>query len=43
MNTETIRQGLRNIRTRPATINAACTQGAELTDAVLPLLQDRRE
>lgn len=43
MNTETIRQGLRNIRTRPATINAACTQGAELTEAVLPLLQDRND
>jgi len=43
MNTETIRQGLRNMRTRAATINAACIEGVDLTDTVLPLLQDRHD
>lgn len=43
MNTETIRQGLHNIKTRPATMNAACMQGTALTEAVLPLLQDRND
>jgi hypothetical protein len=43
MNTETIRQGLRNMRTRAVTINAVCTQGAKMTEAVVPLLQDRHD
>jgi hypothetical protein len=41
--TETIRRGLRNIRTRAATIDAVAEQGAALVGELLPLLQDRHE
>jgi hypothetical protein len=43
MNTEQIRQGLRNIKTRSATIDAVAAEGNAMIDNVLPLLQDRNE
>lgn len=43
MQTEAIRQGLRNVSTRAATIDAVAVQGADMIEAVLPLLQDRHE
>lgn len=43
MNTDQIRQGLRNIQTRSATINAVAEKGDIIIDEVIPLLQDRNE
>jgi hypothetical protein len=43
MHTDDIRQGLRHVATRAATIDAVATRGSGLVDAVLPLLQDRHE
>ncbi|MFC1497913.1 HEAT repeat domain-containing protein [Verrucomicrobiota bacterium] len=43
MNTEEIRRGLRNIKTRPGTIDAVAEKGDAVIDNILPLLQDRNE
>lgn len=43
MDTERIRQGLRSIKTRAATIDAVAGEGDAVLEAVLPLLQDRHE
>jgi hypothetical protein len=43
MNSETIRQGLHNIRTRSATLDAVACEGATVIPELLPLLQDRSE
>ena len=43
MDTQTIRQGLYNIKTRAATMDALIERGGEVTPSVIPLLQDRDE
>ena len=43
MDTQTIRQGLYNIKTRAATMDALIEKGSEVAPAVVPLLQDRDE
>lgn len=43
MNTDQIRRGLRNIKTRYATINAVVEKADTIVDEVVPLLQDRNE
>ncbi len=43
MDTQEIRRGLRNIKTRSATIDAVAHEGQSMVEAVLPLLQDRNE
>lgn len=43
MDTRDLRAGLRNIHTRSATIDAIAERGEGMTDALIPLLQDRHE
>jgi hypothetical protein len=43
MDTQTIRQGLYNIKTRATTMDALVEKGREAASAVMPLLQDRDE
>ena len=43
MGTEQIRRGLRDYRTRAATIDTIAEKGAAMIDDILPLLQDRNE
>ncbi|MEI6564948.1 MAG: HEAT repeat domain-containing protein [bacterium] len=43
MDTQTIRQGLYNIKSRAATMDALIEKGNEVATAVVPLLQDRDE
>ncbi len=43
MDTQTIRQGLYNIKTRATTMDALIEKGGEAAAAVVPLLQDRDE
>ena len=43
MNKDDIRKGLRNIRTRSATINAVEQEGASMSETIMPLLNDRNE
>jgi hypothetical protein len=43
MSTDQIRRGLRNFRTRAATIDSVAEKGDSAIDGVLPLLQDRND
>jgi len=43
MDTQTIRQGLYNIKTRASTMDALIEKGREISSDIVPLLQDRDE